>query len=167
MKKILTGFFIVLISVTVSFSVEKMPADVKKVSDKIIKVTTNYYKSIGKVKSAKELAAAINRYSAEMEKLAPQIKAIQAKYGDMEDETDDKDSGNDISSDYAAIQEEWAKQMSGADFGDSFLKIQKYYSDPAVRKALEKLSRVMEDLDFSDEGADGEGESEGDDYGDE
>lgn len=153
MKKALTVIFIVLVSAAVSFSKEKMPADVKAVTDKITAITTNYYKSVGKVKSAKELAAVINNYTAGMEKLAPQIKAIEAKYGNMDD-GDDSDTDDDISStmkDYETIQEEWGKQMSGADFGDSFVKIQQYYSDPAVQKALQKLSRVMEDIGVSDE----------------
>lgn len=167
MKKALTVIFIILISAAVSFSSEKMPADVKIVTDKITTITVNYYKSVGKVKSAKELAAAINKYSAEMEKLAPQIKALEAKYGNMDDDSDaDSDSDDDMTSamkDYETIQEEWSKQMSGADFGDSIMKIQQYYSDPAVQKALQKLSKVMEDMGVSDEDdADGEYD-EGDD----
>jgi Icc-related predicted phosphoesterase len=153
MKKVLTVIFIILISAAVSFSSEKMPADVKIVTDKITKITANYYKSAGKVKSAKELAAVINKYSSEMEKLAPQIKALEAKYGNMDDDAD-ADSNDDMTStmkDYEMIQEEWAKQMSGADFSDSIVKIQQYYSDPAVQKALQKLSKVMEDMGVSDE----------------
>lgn len=161
MKKALTVIFIIMISAAVSFSTEKMPADVKIVTDKITTITVNYYKSVGKVKSAKELAAVINKYSSEMEKLAPQIKALEAKYGNMDDDSDaDSDSADDMTSamkDYETIQEEWSKQMSGADFGDSIMKIQQYYSDPAVQKALQKLSKVMEDMGVSDEDdADGE-----------
>jgi hypothetical protein len=164
MKKVLIVIFILLISAAISFSKDAMPADVKIVTDKINKITVNYYKSVGKVKSAKELAAAINKYSAEMEKLAPQIKAIEAKYGNMDDESDtDSDSDDDMASemkDYESIQEEWSKQMSGEDFGESFLKIQQYYSDPAVQKALQRLTKVMEDIGVSDED---DGDDEGND----
>jgi Skp family chaperone for outer membrane proteins len=162
MKKVLTVIFMILFSAGSVFSVEKMPADVKAVTDKISKITADYYKSAGKVKSAKELAAVINKYSSEMEKLAPQIKAIEAKYGDMDDDSD-TDSDDDMTSamkDYETVQEEWAKQMSGAEFGDSIVKIQQYYSDPAVQKALQKLSKVMEDIGVSDDEDDDEGNDE-------
>jgi len=153
MKKVLTVIFIILIAAAASFSKQKMPADVKAVTDKITKVTANYYKSIGKVKSAKELAAVIDRYSSEMEKLGPQIKALEAKYGETdEDAEDDSDGGNASDmDDYEAMQEEWAKQMSGAEFSDALAKIQQYYTDPAVMKALERQSKVMEKIGISDD----------------
>ena len=161
MKKVSTVIFILLISAAVSFSKEKMPADVKAVTDKITKITTNYYKSLVKVKSAKELAAVIDRYSSEMEKLGPQIKALEAKYGDTADETDaDPDDENSAANDdYDSVQEEWAKQMSGTEFSDALMKIQQYYSDPAVMKALERQSKVMQDLGISED----DGVDEGDD----
>jgi len=164
MKKTLTVICIILISAAVSFSKEKLPADVKAVTDKITKVTANYYKSIGKVKSAKELAVIIDKYSTDMEKLGPQIKALEAKYGDADESSDDdsdEDSPADMK-DYEAMQEEWARLMSGTDFSDALMKIQQYYSDPAVMKALERQSKVMQDLGISDDGVD-----EGDDNGDE
>lgn len=160
MKKVLTVIFIMLISAAVSFSKEKIPADVKAVSDKIAKVTTNYYKSIGKVKSAKELAAVIDRFSTEMEKLGPQIKALEAKYGNADDDAEE-DSESDNASDmddYEAMQEEWARQMSGSDFSDAIEKIQQYYTDPAVMKALDRQSKVMEKIGISDDDGDDEGD---------
>lgn len=164
MKKFLTVICIILISAAVSFSKEKLPADVKTVTDKITKVTTNYYKSLGKVKSAKELAAIIDKYSSDMEKLGPQIKALEAKYGDSDEgaeDDSDEDSPDDMK-DYEAMQEDWAKLMSGTEFSDALMKIQQYYSDPAVMKALERQSKVMQDLGISDDGVD-EGDDNRDD----
>ncbi len=152
MRKVLIGFLIILFSTGAAFSVEKMPADLKAVTDKITKITVNYYKSVGKVKSGKELAAVIDKYTSELEKLAPQIKALEAKYGDAEDNSD-SDELKTVT-DYEAFQGEWAKQMAGAEFGDAIIVIQKYYTDPAVQKALERQSKVMEDIGISDDNED-------------
>jgi hypothetical protein len=129
-----------------------MPADVKAVTDKIAKITSEYYKSLGKVKNAKELAAAINKYSDQMEKLAPQIKAIEARYGSAEEGEDD-DAGEDANAggeNFESAQEDWGRLMADNEMGAGFQKIQQYYSDPAVQKAMERLGRVMEKIGVSD-----------------
>jgi len=169
MKKVLTAIFVLMMLSGVSSAGEKWPAEVKIISDKITKVTLDYYKSLNKVKNAKDVAAAINKYASEMEKLAPQIKAIEAKYGAMGDESKNDDSeinSGEAMKDFESIQDDWSKQLSGADFSDAFMKIQQYYSDPAVMKALERLSRVMADAGISDEdevgGNDNATESEND-----
>lgn len=164
MKKSLCFIFAVLLSVSAVFAKGGMPADVKRVTDRLAKITGEYYKSLGKVKSAKELARVIDRYSSELEKLAPQIKSLESKYGNA-DAGDDSSSeeGMDDSSDFGAVQDEWAKQFAGSEMSDSMVKIQKYFADPAVQKSMEKLNRVLEDIGISDD--EGDNDRGNEDYG--
>jgi hypothetical protein len=125
-----------------------MPADVKIVADKITKITTDYYKALAKVKSAKEMAAVINKYAAEPEKIAPQVKKIEEKYGSMED---DSDEDEDLPEDLAEFESFMAEQMNNSDIGAGFENLAKYYTDPDVQKALERLAKVSESMGMSDD----------------
>lgn len=165
MKKILYVLLILLTSFSLSFSKEKLPADVKAVSDRLIKLTTDYFKSIGSVKNANELTTAINRYADGLEKLTPQIKALEAKYGKEDEQGEESEDDSDDMNDYDEIQEMWAEQLSGADMNIDFEKLSKFSTDPGVQKAMERLNSVMEKAGLSDEEESGEelsGEDEGD-----
>lgn len=163
MKKIFSVLFILIVSCSISFSAEKMPADIKSVTDKITKLTTDYFKAINKVKSANDLASVINRYADGMEKLGPSIKALEAKYGNAGDEEDEETANDDT--DYPEFQGEWAEIMSGSDMNVNFQNLAKYSSDPAVQKAMERLSSVMEKIGIPDD--EGSYEEDEGDTGDE
>lgn len=151
MKKIIPILLIMLLSSAAVFALAKMPADIKAVSDKITKITANYYSDMGKVKNAKDLAAAINRYADQMEKIAPEIRAIEEKYGNAaEDENSEDEAPADIG-DFESIQKEWAEKMSDKEVGENFQKIAQFYTDPEVQKALERLNSVMESIGMQEE----------------
>jgi len=150
MKKITAVLLILLTSASICFAREKMPADLKALTDKITKISADYYKALTKVKSAKDLAAAINRYADQMEKLTPQIQAMDKKYAYMAEEDDESEDDSDDMNDYETVQREWAEQMSGNEQNADFRKFAQYYSDPAVQKALAKLNRVMENIGVSE-----------------
>lgn len=157
MKKITLLVLMIFTAVTFSFAQQKMPADVKIVADKITKITSDYYKALAKVKSAKEMAAVINKYAAELEKIAPQVKRIEEKYGSMEDESDDEE---DLPEDLAEFERFLAEQMNNSDIGAGFQNLAKYYTDPEVQKALERLEKVSESMGMSDEDDDEYNESD-------
>jgi thiaminase len=147
MKKLIAVLTILFTSAFISFAKDTMPDDLKSVTDKITKISAEYYKALTKVKNAKEFAAVINTYADQMNKLAPEIKAMEKKYDYMSgDDEEDSDDMND----YETVQREWAEKMSGDNYGVNFQKFAGYYSDPAVQKALAKLNSVMENLGVSD-----------------
>jgi Skp family chaperone for outer membrane proteins len=160
MKKITLLVLMIFAAVTFSFAQQKMPADVKIVADKITKISSDYYRALAKVKSAKEMAAVINKYAAELEKIAPQVKRIEEKYGSMEDDSDDDE---DLSEDLVEFEMFMAEQMNNSDIGAGFENLAKYYTDPAVQKALERLAKVSESMGMSDDDDD---DSDSDDYSD-
>lgn len=149
MKKIILIFLVLFASIAISTAQQKMPAEVKAVADKIAKITSDYYKGLAKVNNAREMAAVINKYAAEMEKIAPQVKIIEEKYGYLGDDTSDED--DDIPEDLDEFQKFLSEQMSSTDMGTGFQKLAQYYADPAVQKALERLSKVMESMGISDD----------------
>ena len=149
MKRIILMIFVLFASFAISTAQQKMPAEVKAVADKIAKITSDYYKGLAKVKSAREMAAVINKYAVEMEKIAPQVKVIEEKYGYMGD--DDSDEDDDIPEDLDEFQKFLAEQMNSTDMGTGFQKLGQYYADPAVQKAIERLSKVMESMGMSDD----------------
>ncbi len=154
MKRITAVLLIILTSASICFAKEKMPADLKALTDKITKISSDYYNALTKVKSANELAAVINRYADQMEKLTPQIKTMEKKYAYMAEEDDESEDDSDDMNDYERVQREWAEQMSGSDKNADFQKFAQYYSDPAVQKALAKLNRIMENIGVSDDAED-------------
>jgi hypothetical protein len=150
MKKVFSAVLILFVSASLCSAKNKMPADLKMVTDKMSKITADYFKAINKVKNAKELAAAINKYAGEIEKLAPQIKAMEAKYGNnsIDENSDDDDPADTDDYDFKKDSD---GQMSDEDSGENFMKIQQYYSDPAVIKAVERLNKAMLNTGLSDE----------------
>lgn len=157
MKKIITILFLVLLSASICSAKEKMPADIKAVTDKITKLTTDYFKAVKNVKSGKELAAAINRYADGMEKLGPAIKALETKYGTAGDDENEEDPDDN---DYPEFEKEWAELMSGSDMEVNFQNLAKYSSEPEVQKAMKRLENVMQKIGISDEeGDDDEGDT--------
>lgn len=152
MKKFFAVLTIIIISASITSSKEKMPPDLKAVTDKITRISADYYKALANVKNAKDFASAINKYADQMDKLVPEIKAIEKKYGYMSGEDDgSNDEDSDDMNDYESVQREWAEKMSGDSSGVNFQKFAGYYSDPAVQKALARLNSVMEKLGVSDD----------------
>ena len=149
MKKIILIILVLFASFSLSAAQQKMPAEVKAVADKIAKITSDYYKGLARVNSAREMAAVINKYAAEMEKIAPHVKVIEEKYGHLGD--DDSDDDEDIPEDLDEFQRFLAEQMNSSDMGTGFQKLAQYYTDPSVQKALERLSKVMESMGISDD----------------
>jgi len=148
MKKIIIFLLFILISTSICFASDRMPADIKAVTDKITKLTTDYFKAVNRVKSASELAAAINRYADGMEKLGPSIKALEAKYGTASGEENDE---SDDDTDEMEFQKEWAELMSGSEMNLNYQNFTKYSSDPAVQKAMARLNAVLEKIGISDD----------------
>ncbi|HOP63241.1 MAG TPA: hypothetical protein PK358_08150 [Spirochaetota bacterium] len=153
MKRLISFVLILMLSVSFSFAKPKMPADFKALTSKIIKHSTEYYNDLLKVKSAKQLAAAINTYAGKMEKLTPEIKAMDKKYGLSK--TDDDELPFDTSG-FEKEMEDFEKKISGSDSQPGVLveKITRYAADPEVQKALTRLSNVLDEQSGEDEGND-------------
>lgn len=166
MKKITLLVLVIFAAVSFSFAKQKMPADLKIFLDKITKITADYYKALPKVKGAKEMAAVINKYAAELEKLAPQAKILEGKYGSMDDDSDDDE---EAPGDLDEFEKILSGQMNNKDIGAGFQNLAAYYKDPAVQKALERLSKAAESMGMSDNdsGDNAEDENENSDNYDE
>jgi len=163
MKKIITVLLLILLSASISFAKEQMPSDIKAVTDKITKLTTDYFKAIKNVKSGKELASAINRYADGMEKLGPAIKALEDKYGTADDNSDEENPEDETgeTADFDEIMGQWAEAMTGNDMNVDLQNIAKYSADPEVQKAMNRLESVMQKIGISDEEG-GDEEDQGD-----
>ncbi|MBN1498868.1 MAG: hypothetical protein JW982_01820 [Spirochaetes bacterium] len=156
MKKIFAVITILLTVTAVSSAADAVPAEVKAVTDKILKATADYSTAVAKAKKAKDVAAAINRYADEMEKLAPQIKALDEKYSYLSDQSEESEDESDAEmnetiEEYEQFQEEMQSRFSGDEYMQSMMKIQQYYSDPEVQKALLRLNNIMEEMGVSEE----------------
>lgn len=112
-------------------------SDIIEVNRQFVKLMSNYVEAVDKVDSADEAAKAINDLADGMEKLAPEMKAIQKKYPELAD-------AEELPEELEMTEEEMEKV--GQKFGNSFMKLMPYMSNQKVQQAQERLTRVMSTL---------------------
>ena len=108
--------------------------DVKKMNAEFVKTTEAYVAALDKAESAKDVAKAMNRYADELEKVWPKMRKLSEKYPELKDKDNPPKA-------LEASQKE--AEAVGKKMGGSFMKVMPYMKDPEVRKAQERLGRVM------------------------
>jgi hypothetical protein len=76
----------------------------------------------------------MNRYSDELEELWPRMKKLSEKYPELKDESNPPEE--------LKASQAQAKEV-GMKMGQTFMKAMPYMSDPEVRKAQERMARIM------------------------
>ncbi|HPD77430.1 MAG TPA: hypothetical protein PLH88_03305 [Spirochaetota bacterium] len=116
--------------------------DIKAFINDVIKTQEEFLTSIEKANSADEMVVTINTFSEKILKLAQQSNEIKKRYPDFEKW--DKEPPAELKADIERLDAQAEK------FGQIFLseKIQKFYGDPKVQKALLDMSKKMEDEKF-------------------
>ncbi len=133
MKKVLVAVVVLLVGLVVSGCGSKY-ADVKKTNTKFAKATEAYVADLEKADDAKSVAKAINGYADEMEVFWPKMKALSEKYPELQDP-------NNVPKQIQASQKE--SEASGKKMAATFMKLMPYMTDPEVRKAQERLGKIM------------------------
>jgi len=141
MKKIALILVVLLCSGTILSAKGTAPADIARVKSKLNAIMVRYYKSVVKAKNAKQFAAAIDRYTSDFKKIVPQLKAIEAKY-----RSQGKNTGG-IEYDYGDFRKECGDIMNDEKYAQAFQKHAKYYSDPAVQAAMNRMMQMMQQFD--------------------
>jgi hypothetical protein len=109
-------------------------SDAVKVNTKFVDAMSSYLDGIDKADSASAVVDAIDAYAREMEKLAPEMKAIAAKHPDWKDISK-------VPEELKPIQEK-ATAMA-ARIPASFMKSMKFMMDPKVQEAHKRLQEAM------------------------
>lgn len=145
MKKVITAVLFVLLVSSAAGAGEKAGADAKALGIKLNKITAEYNTDLKRVKNPKDLARAINRYADKIEKISPEIKRIAVKYKGMDDAEgiEEEDNNKENTEEEKHFQEEMGKFMADENMQKNFQKMARYFSDPAVQKALMRLNMVM------------------------
>jgi hypothetical protein len=132
-RSVVSVVCLLLATFVVSGSVGKN-ADVKKMNTKFVKITEAYVADLDKADDAKSVAKAINSYADEFEMLWPKMQKLSEKYPELEDE-------KNLPKALEASQKE--AEAVGKKMAGTFMKAMPYMQDPDVRKAQERLGKVM------------------------
>ena len=145
MKKTVLILVVIFCSMTILSAKDSAPADIAKVKSKLSEIMLRYYQSVVKANSAKEFAAAIDRYTSDLSKLAPELKTIETKYGRQ---------GQDVETveyDYDDFNRECDDIINDEKYAQAFQKHAKYFSDPAVQAAMNRMVKVMQQFDTEED----------------
>ncbi len=111
-------------------------SDIKRVMRDGITINTSFADSMEKAKNGKDVAAAIDNYTAGMKKLVPMMKNMDMKYKSMNLKNPEKAPAElkSLVKDNNKVTKRMIKALSG---------LVEYANDPDVRKAQEKFQKVM------------------------
>lgn len=108
--------------------------DAIKANGRFIDAMERYLNDLDQADSADVVAEAIDAYAREIEKIAPELKAIAASHPEWKDV-------EKIPEKLKPIQEK--AQAVAAQMPASFMKIMKYMGDENVRQAQKRLQEAM------------------------
>jgi hypothetical protein len=112
-------------------------ADAKKVVAKSNKTLEGFLGKMDKADDAKAVAAALNGFTSEMEKIVPEMKKLEEKYPEFKG---GQGPPAELGEEGKKMMELWGK------FASVMMKIQQYADDPEVQKAQQKLETIMKGL---------------------
>ena len=112
----------------------KKYADAEELNEDAIKVMDAYVTELDKSENAKDVAAAINRFADEMEKLMPRMKKLVEKYPELKDTNNPPEELKHLQKKAEAL---------GQKIAGSMMKIMPYMTDPEVQKAQERMNAAM------------------------
>lgn len=109
--------------------------EVTKIMEKSAKIMDNFVSNVEKADSGKEVAAAINSFADEMEKMKPKMKELEQKYPELKNQSNPP---AELAPIMKKSQDMWQRM------GAAMMKIGQYRNDPEVKKAQDRLERIME-----------------------
>lgn len=112
-------------------------SDVKKVNQEFIDVMKVYVDDLAGVASAADAARVINKLADGMEPLVPKMKAMKAKYPELQDP-------ENLPEEIRATETEMAS--IGQKFAESFMKLIPYMAEKEVQAAQTRLASIMSSL---------------------
>ena len=112
--------------------------DVEKLMKKQIDAQESLITSLEKSSNAKDAAKALTDFASDMEKLQPEMKKIDEKYGDVEDP-------NTMPEELKVLMK---KQMENSQkISQQMVKSMKdYSSEPVFQEALQKMKGIMQNM---------------------
>jgi hypothetical protein len=109
--------------------------EVTKIMEKSAKIMDNFVSKVEKADSGPEVAAAINSFADEMEKMKPRMKELEQRYPELKDQSNPP---AELAPIMKKSQDMWQRM------GAAMMKIAQYGNDPDVKKAQDRLQRIME-----------------------
>ncbi len=109
-------------------------AEVTKIMEKSAEVVDNFVSKMDKADSGPKVAAAINSFADEMEKMKPKMDELEKKYPELKDMSDPP---AELAPVMKKSEEIWQR------LGPAMGKIMQYSGDPEVKKAQARLEKIM------------------------
>lgn len=113
-------------------------SDMRAVYEKNIQIMDEFSAAMDKATNADEVVAALNRYTREIEALAPQIKALREKHPElvaMDEEGTVPEELKDLEDAFADMGMKMMRAM---------VKIMQYHEDSAVVEAHERMMTTLQ-----------------------
>ena len=136
-----------MIAVAVLFSLPLLTAcgkdkyaDARDILAEHADVMEVYITGLNNAANAGDCAAAIDAYTAGMEKLIPRLKAFQEKYPDLA-----KGGGDDQTPPEVAKEAARLKALGGRMPGAT-MNMMKYVSDPQVQAAMQRMTQTLQKM---------------------
>lgn len=142
MKKFIIILTVCIISVGFLNSQEKTTAKYDDIKDMLIKqcsILEEYIKGCKNVKEAKDVVLLLNKYTDSCKALIPDLKALMKKYGSLEKVIGDKPP--EELKPHLDKRRDLTEQLLGAS-----IDLGKYKEDPAVKKAQEEVTKVLQEI---------------------
>lgn len=113
---------------------------IRSVYEQNIKMMEDFTNALEKAANADQVAAALNAYTRQIERLGPEMKALRERYPHLE-EMDRRgefpDEVKDLESKFGEL---------GMKMGMGMVKVMQYENDPKVREAREKMMAAAQKL---------------------
>lgn len=112
----------------------------KATMEKFAGVMENLGDSMTKAETAADVAKALESYTDAMEKLIPEMKAVNEQHPELKN----LGKGGEVPAEYKEIMERIEK--AGQSMGAAMMKMGQFYQDEAVQKAQKRFTEVMAKL---------------------
>lgn len=113
-------------------------AEARRLQQQQGQAVERYMAALDKADNAREVAAAINSFAADMERITPRLKRLMDKHPEWKDPARRPAK--------LKLEDERARDAAAKMAGTLF-RIMPYMGDPEVRKAQERLMRVLKQMD--------------------
>lgn len=108
-----------------------------KVNEQFAEATEEYVLALEKADNAGAVAKAIDGYTAKMEKIVPEMKAIADQYPELKTSTEAPES--------LRVSREKA-EAAGAKMAGAMMKLMQYMTDPKVQEAQQRMGKAMSSM---------------------
>lgn len=113
-------------------------SDVEKLMEKQIDAQESLIDSLEKSSNADDAAKALTNFASDMEKLKPEMKKIDEKYGDVEDSESMPEELKVLMKKQMENSQKISQQMVKA--------MKDYSSEPIFQEATQKMKEMMQDM---------------------